>query len=224
MKQPGVKILQVILIFISVATTVVAEEMLTLDVGGKTVIMPSPKRLVSINQDPGLMKDFGDYVDPGATLLAGFVTKWDMSRRNKGEELNYDMYGEAVVAKAAIDVDVNTAAFEMGVRQSRQAYAGMTRAYVGESLDLNNLYVSPQLKVNETGFVKTLLEGPTSYSVVNLSRYENDEYTLASVSMILINSRIIKLHLYVGGNRKQELEWLNKTTKEWIDAVLKANS
>ena len=89
------------------ATTVVAEEVLTIDVGGKTVIMPSPTRLVSINHDPGLMKDFQDYVDPAATLLAGFVTKWDMKRRNKGEELNYDMYGEAVVAKATLDVDVN---------------------------------------------------------------------------------------------------------------------
>jgi hypothetical protein len=181
---------------------------------------------------------------PHNRLVAYFVSDDDIKRELSGSAAELNTYFSAQVMRRLEYSSISTSQFSDLTRQVRATYqAGTQKPISSATLAISEELLNKQLKqaypdagaidklrVGEAKSLGLFQDEPNHVGFLFMSRYSGKvngrsfDYMMASaISYVLVKGRT--LTLYTGRMYKSpdDMAWVNRSAKQWADALLKAN-
>jgi hypothetical protein len=213
---------------------------ITIEVGGKTIHVPSPAGFHEISElSPDTRKLSETMVPSYNRLLAVFVSESDLGRIMKGEPLEFEQYMFLQVYRKVEHTNVSGSQFKQFVGQFKQENETLlerVKDRIGPLLDdmsgkLSKDYgVLGKLKLGETVPLGIFIEQNDAVGIaflvksqVSVEGQQIDVLMASGMSYIRVKGKILFAYVHSNYETQNNLEWVRTTSRKWVDQILATN-
>jgi hypothetical protein len=202
--------------------------------GGIPVVVPPPnKEFVEVGSDK---RGFFEFMVPSRNrLLCAFVPTDFLPRlKNPATGLGQYMLVEVSRKLDEKDIEVTPVGFEkivismkqeLGDSSSLNQTVASTSKEIGSKL--KQLGQSKDISIDKPAPLGTLFQTSDSYAFAMLAAVLSGEVTTRSINasvLLRVRDRLIFAYIIGSGDDEKSLQWTEKTTEQWANEILTANS
>jgi hypothetical protein len=202
--------------------------------GRAPVVVPPPnKEFVEVGIDK---RDFFEYMVPSRNrLLCAFVPADFVPRlKNPASGMGQYMLVELSRKLDEKNTEVTSASFEKVVLGMKQQFANsstlnQTVQTTSEEIrfKLKQLDPSKDVFIDKPAPLGTLFQTSDSYAFAMLAPVSSGGVTIRAINasvLLRVRDRLIFAYIYGSSDDEKSLKWIEKTTEQWANEILTANS
>jgi hypothetical protein len=225
---------QWVLLLLALSCSISGVTAIEVDVGGETVVIPTPLGFVEGRSVSDAAQDFAEQLTPSMNrLLAFFVSEDDAERLQRGEPATWQRYMMVQTERQSEAVRIAPDDF-FALRNVLTSQQKTLQSAVSEDPKtvLDNLYsdLEAGIKVGESVPLGIFSQDQAHISMAGLVRYQTANrqpsvtYVVANATNVLNPAnRILFVYVYSGFHDREDLEWVEATSINWTRTILAAN-
>jgi len=202
--------------------------------GGVPIVVPPPDK--SFVEVVGDKRNFFESVVPSRNrLLCAFVPTDFLSRlKNPARGLGQYMLVEVSRKVDEKNTEVTPADFEqivMAMKQQLGDSSSLNQTAESGSKEINSklkqLGQSTDISIDKFAPLGTLFQTSDTYAFAMLESVSSGETTnrvINATVLLRVRDRLIFAYIYGSGDDEESLKWVEKTTEQWVNEILTANS
>jgi hypothetical protein len=202
--------------------------------GGVPVVIPPPgKEFVEVGSD---RRDFFGWMVPSHNrLLCAFVPADVLPRlKNPASGMGQYMLVELSRKLDEKNTEITSASFEKIVLGMKQQFAdsstlNQTVQTTSEEISskLKQLDQAKEISIDTPVPLGTLFQTSDAYAFAMLASVSSGGVSTRAINasvLLRVKDRLIFAYIYGSGDDEKSLKWIEKTTEQWVNDILAANS